>query len=74
MLHSYALQWLTTLPLELVSASITIDYWRPPISNAAWVTVFLALIITINLFGVKGYGEAEFVFSTIKIIAIIGFM
>lgn len=28
----------------------------------------------INLFGVKGYGEAEFTFSIIKVIAVIGFM
>lgn len=32
------------------------------------------LIIFINLFGVKGYGEAEFVFSIIKVIAVIGFI
>ena len=32
------------------------------------------VIITINLFGVKGYGEAEFFFAIIKIIAVIGFM
>jgi yeast amino acid transporter len=32
------------------------------------------MIIIINLFGVRGYGEAEFVFSIIKIIAVVGFM
>lgn len=26
------------------------------------------------MFGVKGYGEAEFLFSIIKVIAVIGFM
>jgi amino acid permease len=41
---------------------------------------FLLTILTpahchasINLFGVKGYGEAEFVFSIIKVAAVIGF-
>lgn len=28
----------------------------------------------INLFGVKGYGEAEFVFSLVKVTAVTGFM
>jgi amino acid transporter len=32
------------------------------VNPAAWVTIFLFLIISINMFGVKGYGEAEFVF------------
>jgi amino acid transporter len=38
------------------------------------VAVFLVLIIAINLFGVKGYGEAEFVFSIIKVIAVVGYI
>lgn len=32
------------------------------------------MIVVINLFGIKGYGEAEFIFSTIKVTAIVGFM
>lgn len=71
---NYALQWLAVLPLEIVAASITIDYWGPTTSNAAWVAIFLVAIVTINLFGVKGYGEAEFAFSIIKVIAVTGFM
>lgn len=71
---SYAMQWLIVLPLEIVAASITIEYWNSPISKAVWVTIFWILIVVINLFGVKGYGEAEFVFSLIKVIAVIGFM
>ncbi|KAJ5498847.1 Amino acid/polyamine transporter I [Penicillium expansum] len=71
---NYALQWLVVLPLEIVAASITVDYWSPGVSNAAWVTIFWVLIVAINMFGVRGYGEAEFVFSIIKVIAVIGFI
>ncbi|KAE8379261.1 amino acid permease-domain-containing protein [Aspergillus bertholletiae] len=71
---NYALQWLVVLPLEIVAASITVDYWQSDISNAAWVAIFWVLIVSINLFGVKGYGEAEFVFSLIKVVAVIGFI
>ncbi len=70
----YALQWIVTLPLEIVAAAITIQYWNSPISSAVWVTIFLIVIISINLIGVNGYGEAEFWFSLVKVIAIIGFM
>ncbi|KAJ5818004.1 Amino acid permease [Penicillium robsamsonii] len=71
---NYALQWLIVLPLEIVAASITVEYWNSDISNAAWVTIFWILIVSINMFGVRGYGEAEFVFSIIKVVAVIGFI
>jgi amino acid transporter len=53
-----------------------VSYWpgAKDTNGAAWVTIFLFVIISINLFGVRGYGEAEFVFSIIKVIAVIGFI
>jgi len=73
--NSYALQWLVVLPLEIVAATLTIEYWNHgDINNNAWVAIFLFVIVGINLFGVKGYGEAEFVFSIIKVIAVIGYI
>ena len=71
---NYAILWLTLLPLEIVAAAITVGYWESTVSPAVWVTIFYLLIIGINMFGVRGYGEAEFVFSIIKVIAVIGFM
>lgn len=71
---NYAMQWLVVLPLEIVAASITLNYWNNPVSNAVWVAIFWAVIVSINMFGVKGYGEAEFVFSIIKVVAVIGFI
>jgi amino acid transporter len=71
---SYAVQWLVVLPLELVAASITIGYWNSPINPAAWVSIFYVVVVVINLFGVRGYGEAEFVFSLIKVLAVVGFI
>lgn len=70
----YTFSWLVTLPLEIVAASMTIDYWNPGVSNAVWAAIFWVAIVSINLFGVRGYGEVEFVLSIIKIVAIIGFM
>ena len=72
--YSYALQWLVVLPLEIISASFTIAYWNDTLNKAVFITVFLFVIVVINLFGIKGYGEAEFVFSIIKVTAVIGFM
>lgn len=73
---NYAVQWLVVLPLEIVAASITLQYWpgASETNAAAWVTIFLVVIVAINFFGVRGYGEAEFVFAIIKITAVIGFI
>ncbi|KAF2280934.1 general amino-acid permease-like protein GAP1 [Westerdykella ornata] len=73
---NYALQWLVVLPLEIVAATFTIEYWTHDkgLSNNGFVAMFLILIIIINLFGVRGYGEAEFILAIIKITAIIGFI
>lgn len=73
-ISSYALQWVVVLPLEIISASITISYWNPDLNRAILVTLFLIVIVVINFFGVKGYGEAEFIFAIIKVVAVIGFM
>jgi amino acid permease len=50
---SYALQWLVVLPLEIVAATFTIEYWNGgnAINNNAYVAIFLVLIVAINLFG-----------------------
>lgn len=74
MAWNYCLQWLVVMPLELVAAAIAIQYWDTKTNPAAYCAVFWVFIMAINLFGVKGYGEAEFVFSVIKVIAVIGFI
>ncbi|KAI0464304.1 hypothetical protein LJB42_001910 [Komagataella kurtzmanii] len=70
----YALLWLIVLPLELVAASMTIKFWTTSINPDIFVAIFYVFIVAVNFFGVKGYGEAEFVFSSIKIVTIMGFI
>jgi amino acid transporter len=71
---NYAMQWLVVLPLELTAAGITISYWNSGINVGVFITIFLVALTFINLAGVRGYGEAEFVFSIIKVIAVVGFI
>jgi yeast amino acid transporter len=71
---NYALQWLFTMPLEVMAAAITLEYWNSPIPAWAAITVFLLIILVINLCSVKIYGEAEYTFSIMKVTAVIGFM
>ncbi|KAF1952959.1 amino acid transporter-like protein [Byssothecium circinans] len=69
----YAIQWLTVLPFEITAAGLTIDYWHH-YNIGIWIGVFLTLLIAVQFFGVRGYGEVEFVLALIKIIACTGFI
>lgn len=66
--------WLFVLPLELIAGALAVSYWSDAIPKTILVTVFLVFIFAINMCGIKAYGEAEFIFSIIKITAIVGFM
>jgi len=70
---NYAMFWVVVLPLELVAASLTIDFWQSNINPVAWIAIFYVLIIILNLCGNKGFGEAEFVSAIIKLLGVVGF-
>jgi len=65
---------LVILPLEIVAATITITYWNKDIAKAGFVTLFLFVVMGSNLAGVRVYGEVEFTFAMVKVIAVIAFM
>ena len=63
-----------TLCAEISAAAIVIGFWNDTINQAAWITLILALIICLNIFAVSIYGEAEFIFASVKIITIVGLL
>lgn len=69
----YCIQWLCVLPLEIISASITIQYWTTSVNSVVFCAIFYVLIIVINLFGSAGYAEADFIFNTCKVLMFAGF-
>lgn len=71
---NYFMQFFVLLPLELVAASITVKYWNLELNSDIFVAIFWLAVLFITLLGVKGYGEAEFIFSLIKVIAVLGFI
>lgn len=68
------MNWLFVMPLEIMAAAITLEFWDTGIPSYASITLFLVFILAINLSSIKVYGETEYVFSIIKVTAIIGFM
>ncbi|GAA99794.1 hypothetical protein E5Q_06497, partial [Mixia osmundae IAM 14324] len=71
--YSYWYNWTIVLPAELAASAVLFSYWIPPehISPAVWITIGLVVVASINLGGAGIFGEAEFLFSTIKILTII---
>lgn len=57
---------------EISAASVVIEYWTTSVHVAVWITIILILLIILNIFVVSIYGESEFWFASIKIIAIVG--
>lgn len=57
---------------ELSAVGIYIQYWFPEVPTWVSAAIFFLLINAINLANVKIYGEMEFWFSIIKVVAIIG--
>ncbi|BBI92304.1 putative aromatic amino acid transporter [Serratia symbiotica str. Tucson] len=57
---------------ELTAVGIYVQYWWPEIPIWVSAAVFFLVINAINMANVKVYGEVEFWFAIIKVVAIIG--
>ncbi|KAK7058790.1 hypothetical protein VNI00_001414 [Paramarasmius palmivorus] len=70
---NYWYNWTILLPTELSAAAILIEYWTHSAKlNPAWISICLVVVVIINMFGAGAYGEAEFIFASIKVITIVG--
>jgi amino acid transporter, AAT family len=70
----YWINWIIVTVVELLAAGSFLQFWFPTIP--LWLLSFLCavVIVGINLTQVKYYGELEFWFAGIKIIALIAFI
>ncbi|KAJ3870099.1 amino acid permease/ SLC12A domain-containing protein [Lentinula novae-zelandiae] len=70
---NYWYNWTIILPAELSAAAVLINYWNQDTQlNYAWITICLLVVVAINLCGAGVYGEAEFIFASIKVLTITG--
>jgi AAT family amino acid transporter len=70
----YWINWTLVTVVELLAAGSFLQFWFPTIP--LWLLSFLCavVIVGINLTQVKNYGELEFWFAGIKIIALVAFI
>jgi len=73
---NYWLQWLAAFPLEATAVTIVISFWDKDetVPRGGWVAIYLVLMMSIHLIGVRGYGEFEFLAALIKILGCLGFI
>ncbi|KAG1757380.1 amino acid permease [Suillus lakei] len=69
---NYWYNWTIVSPAEISAAALLINYWNQTINNSVWVVMCLAVVLTINMLGAGAYGEAEFIFASIKVLTITG--
>ncbi|KAJ2358929.1 hypothetical protein IWW50_002814 [Coemansia erecta] len=71
---NYWYSWMLTVGSELVACGIIVQYWLPHVSGAVWSVVALLTMYALNAVSVRGYGEAEFWMSVLKVLAVVVFV
>ncbi len=76
----FAMGWLywyslgILVPYEITAAGLVIDYWNSPVNIAVWITIFIVVIVGLNILPVQFYGETEFWFASLKVSMMIGLL
>src|SRR3954469_18046185 len=70
----YWINWVVVTIVELIAAGSFLQYWFSDVPLWLLSVLCAAVIVSINLFQVKNYGELEFWFASIKIITLIAFI
>ena len=68
---SYWFAWIVTAIAEVIAIAGYFSFWWPDLPTWIPALISVAVLLTINLLTVKAFGEIEFWFALIKIIAIL---
>ncbi|MGG3495802.1 amino acid permease [Peribacillus simplex] len=71
---NYWFNWAVTLAVEIAAAAIIMKFWLPDVPSLLWSALFLGIVFTLNALSIKSYGESEYWFALIKVVAIIFFI
>ncbi|OZI79980.1 amino acid permease [Bordetella genomosp. 2] len=66
--------WAVVVAVDLVAAQLVMAYWFPDVPGILWSGLFLLLMLGLNAFSARGFGESEYWFSLIKVVAVICFL
>jgi AAT family amino acid transporter/GABA permease len=66
--------WVLLVPLEATAAANILNSWFPQLAVWQYCVLVTVLLTATNLFSVKNYGELEFWFALVKVVAITAFV
>ena len=66
--------WVLVIPIEAIAAAAILHAWFPAVQTWEFAIAVTALLTVTNLFSVARYGEFEFWFAMLKVIAVLGFI
>ena len=69
---NYWFNYVAVSMVELSVVGVYINYWFPSVPRGVTAALVLLIITFVNLVGVRAFGEFEFWFALIKVVAIIG--
>ncbi|KAH3919932.1 hypothetical protein HBI56_032810 [Parastagonospora nodorum] len=69
----YWFSWSITYALELTAAGLIIQWWDSSLNIGIFITIFWVPITAVNFLPVDIFGEFEFWFASIKVVALFGF-
>ncbi|CAH0540721.1 amino acid permease [Vibrio marisflavi] len=72
--YTYWFNWAITIAAEISAATIIVKFWFPEAPALLVSGLFFALILGVNLFSVKVFGESEYIMSLLKVSVIIIFI
>ncbi|HET8598790.1 MAG TPA: amino acid permease [Segeticoccus sp.] len=70
----YAYQWCITVGFEAIAGAAIAHQVLPAVPSWLAALVFMAVLMGVNLIRVSSYGEFEFWFALIKVVAIVAFI
>lgn len=71
---NYWYNWAVTIAVDLVASQLVMNYWFPDTPGWIWSALFLGIMFLLNVISVKGFGEAEYWFSLIKVVTVVVFI
>jgi GABA permease len=66
--------WVVVLAVEATAGAAILQSWVPAVPQWAWALIVMAVLTASNLVSVASYGEFEFWFAGIKVVAIAAFI
>lgn len=60
--------------MEVTAVGKYMKYWFPAVDQWVWVALFSIALAAINATSVKAFGQVEYVFSMVKVVAIVAFI